>query len=175
MSRRFWIPALLVIAILSASAGLMRLRFDTDILSMLPDELPEVKGLKAFHEAFSRNDEMIVLIEGGEADEGSLGAAAESLGRKLQADGLVKKARWQPSWMSEPDGLTDLLAYLWLNGDPAGVPFGSDASKLSRQGVPSLVFGPGSIDRAHGAVEYVEIDEVVKAKAFFREFLKRFE
>jgi acetylornithine deacetylase len=55
------------------------------------------------------------------------------------------------------------------------VPFGSDASKLSRQGVPSLVFGPGSIDRAHGAVEYVEIDEVLKAEAFFREFLRRFE
>ncbi len=119
MFRRFWVPALLVIAILSASAGLFRLRFDTDILSMLPDELPEVKGLKAFHEAFSRNDEMIVLIEGGEADEGLLGAAAESLGKKLQADGVVKKARWQPSWMSEPDGLSDLLAYLWLNGDPA--------------------------------------------------------
>jgi uncharacterized protein len=119
MPRRFWVPALLVFAILAASAGVFRLRFDTDILSMLPDELPEVKGLKAFHEAFSRNDEMIVLIEGGEADEGTLGVAAESLGKRLQADGVVKKARWQPSWMSEPDGLSDLLAYLWLNGDPA--------------------------------------------------------
>ena len=38
-----------------------------------------------------------------------------------------------------------------------GVPFGSDASKLSRQGIPSLVFGPGSIDQAHAAVEFVEI------------------
>jgi len=128
MPRRFWVPALLVIAILSASAGLLRLRFDTDILSMLPDELPEVKGLKAFHEAFSRNDEMIVLIEGGESDEGTLGAAAESLGKKLQADGVVKKARWQPSWMSEPDGLSDLLAYLWLNGDPETTQ--SQAAKL---------------------------------------------
>ena len=119
MPRRFWVPALLVFAILAASAGLFRLRFDTDILSMLPGELPEVKGLKAFHEAFSRNDEMILLIEGGEADEGTLTAAAESLGKKLQADGVVKKARWQPSWMSEPSGLSDLLAYLWLNGDQA--------------------------------------------------------
>lgn len=69
----------------------------------------------------------------------------------------------------------EILREMGLNGDPAGVPFGSDASKLSRQGVPSLVFGPGSIDRAHGAVEYVEIDEVLKAEAFFREFLRRFE
>lgn len=69
----------------------------------------------------------------------------------------------------------EILREMGLNGDPTGVPFGSDASKLSRQGVPSLVFGPGSIDRAHGAVEYVEIDEVLKAEAFFREFMRRFE
>jgi len=69
----------------------------------------------------------------------------------------------------------EILSGMGLNGDPAGVPFGSDASKLSRQGVASLVFGPGSIDRAHGAVEYVEIDEVLQAETFFREFLKRFE
>lgn len=69
----------------------------------------------------------------------------------------------------------EILREMGLDGTPAGVPFGSDASKLSRQGVPSLVFGPGSIDRAHGAVEYVEIDEVLKAETFFREFLRRFE
>jgi acetylornithine deacetylase/succinyl-diaminopimelate desuccinylase family protein len=69
----------------------------------------------------------------------------------------------------------EILREMGLNGDPTGVPFGSDASKLARQGVPSLVFGPGSIDRAHGAVEYVEIDEVLKTEAFFREFLRRFE
>lgn len=69
----------------------------------------------------------------------------------------------------------EILREMGLDGVPAGVPFGSDASKLSRQGVPSLVFGPGSIDRAHAAVEYVEIDEVLKAEFFFREFLRRFE
>jgi acetylornithine deacetylase/succinyl-diaminopimelate desuccinylase family protein len=58
---------------------------------------------------------------------------------------------------------------------PAGVPFGSDASKLSRQGVPSIIFGPGSIDRAHAAVEYVECDQVVSALSFYTEFLRRFE
>lgn len=69
----------------------------------------------------------------------------------------------------------EILREMGLDGRPAGVPFGSDASKLSRQGVPSMVFGPGSIDRAHAAVEYVEIDEVLKAEAFFRDFIRRFE
>jgi len=57
---------------------------------------------------------------------------------------------------------------------PVGVPFGSDASKLYRQGVPSIIFGPGSIDRAHAAVEYVECDQVAEAAVFFRQFIWEF-
>ncbi|MEO5916580.1 MAG: MMPL family transporter [Luteolibacter sp.] len=119
MLRRLAVPIILIVAILAASSGLLRLRFDTDILSMLPGELPEVKGLKAFHEAFSRNDELILVIDGGEADAGSLSLAAESLVKKLEADGVVKHARWKPRWNEEPEGIAELLAYLWLNGDPA--------------------------------------------------------
>lgn len=55
-----------------------------------------------------------------------------------------------------------------------GVPFGSDASKLSRHGVPSIIFGPGSIDLAHAAVEFVECDQVIRAEQFYRMFLMRF-
>jgi acetylornithine deacetylase len=68
-----------------------------------------------------------------------------------------------------------LLREMGLDGTLCGVPFGSDASKLSRQGIPSLVFGPGSIDRAHAAVEYVELDEVERAFEFYRSFILRFE
>jgi acetylornithine deacetylase len=57
---------------------------------------------------------------------------------------------------------------------PVGVPFGSDASKLARQGVPSIIFGPGSIDRAHSAIEYVECDQVLEAASFFRHFILEF-
>jgi acetylornithine deacetylase/succinyl-diaminopimelate desuccinylase family protein len=68
-----------------------------------------------------------------------------------------------------------LLAERGLDSGLYGVPFGSDASKLSRQGVPSLVFGPGSIDQAHAAVEYVDIAEVERAFEFYRDFILRFE
>ncbi len=119
MFRRFGAPLILVIAILLATFGLTRLRFDTDILSMLPADLPEVKGLKAFHEAFSRDDELILLIEGGEADEGAMPAAAESLAKHLEIKGLAREARWKPRWNQEPEGIAELLAYLWLNGNPA--------------------------------------------------------
>lgn len=119
MFRRVAVPVVLVAAILLATWGLTRLRFDTDILSMLPPDLPEVKGLKAFHEAFSRDDELVLLIEGGAADEGSMAAAAESLGIHLMAAGVVREARWKPRWNEEPEGIAELLAYLWLNGDSA--------------------------------------------------------
>ncbi len=57
---------------------------------------------------------------------------------------------------------------------PCGVPFGSDASKFVRQGIPAIIFGPGSIDRAHAAIEYVECDQVAAALNFYLNFLQRF-
>jgi len=68
-----------------------------------------------------------------------------------------------------------VLAEMGLDPRPCGVPFACDASKLARQGIPSIVFGPGSIDRAHTADEYVELDEVERAFEFYRRFLLRFE
>ena len=55
-----------------------------------------------------------------------------------------------------------------------GVPYGSDASKLSRHGIDSIVFGPGSIDQAHAAVEFVPTAEVERAAAFYGRFIDRF-
>lgn len=69
---------------------------------------------------------------------------------------------------------TQVLQELGLDSAPCGVPFGCDASKLSRAGVPSIVFGPGSIDRAHTVDEYVELDQVEQALEFQRRFLLSF-
>jgi acetylornithine deacetylase/succinyl-diaminopimelate desuccinylase family protein len=44
-----------------------------------------------------------------------------------------------------------------------GVPFGTDASIIGPSGVPSVVFGPGSIDQAHTADEWVPLAEVEAA------------
>lgn len=42
-----------------------------------------------------------------------------------------------------------------------GVPYGTDASPMVRAGIPCLVLGPGSIDQAHTADEWVDIDQVI--------------
>jgi acetylornithine deacetylase len=41
-----------------------------------------------------------------------------------------------------------------------GVPFGTDAAAISAAGVPTIVFGPGSIAQAHTADEFIEIDQL---------------
>jgi len=64
-----------------------------------------------------------------------------------------------------------VLRGLGLDADVCGVPFGSDASKLSRAGIPTIVFGPGSIDQAHSIDEYFEVAQVEQAAAFYRQFI----
>lgn len=68
----------------------------------------------------------------------------------------------------------EVLTKLGLNAEPIGVPFGSDASKLGRKGIPTIIFGPGSIDQAHSAIEYIELTQVAQAFEFYRGCLLEF-
>ena len=43
------------------------------------------------------------------------------------------------------------------------VPYGTDASTLAEAGIPSVVFGPGDIAKAHTADEWVALAEVEQA------------
>jgi acetylornithine deacetylase len=70
---------------------------------------------------------------------------------------------------------SQLLDELGLDSRLGGVPFGSDASKLSRAGIPSIIFGPGNIDQAHAAVEFVDLDQVAAAHEFYKRFISRFQ
>lgn len=67
-----------------------------------------------------------------------------------------------------------ILSSMGRNPTPCGVPFGSDASKLSRAGVPTVVFGPGSIDQAHAVDEFVELAQVEEAHVFYRHFIESY-
>ncbi len=87
---------------------------------------------------------------------------------------LVDEALETAANSSVAQTASGVLRDMGLNSELAGVPYGSDASKLSRHGVPSIIFGPGSIDQAHAAVEYVECEQVLRAEEFYRQFLLRF-
>ncbi len=52
-----------------------------------------------------------------------------------------------------------------------GVPFGTDASTLAVGGVPAVVFGPGSIEQAHTADEWIDILSLQQAVEILVDFL----
>ncbi|MDE0022625.1 MAG: M20 family metallopeptidase [Candidatus Poribacteria bacterium] len=58
--------------------------------------------------------------------------------------------------------------------ETAGVPFGTDASKYAAAGIPAVVLGPGSIDQAHAAVEWVDCAQVEAAVNIYKTTAMRF-
>ncbi len=64
-----------------------------------------------------------------------------------------------------------VLDNMQLDSQLVGVPFGSDASKFAAIGIPSMILGPGSIDQAHAAEEYIECSQVDQAAEIYRRFL----
>jgi acetylornithine deacetylase len=71
------------------------------------------------------------------------------------------------------DRLSVVVRELYGRGDKVGVPYGTNASRISAAGIPSVVFGPGSIDQAHTADEWLSLDELEKASNALYEFVRR--
>jgi acetylornithine deacetylase len=90
-----------------------------------------------------------------------------------------------PSWIAAPplpDGENDavaqsLLATVQSHCGPRqlrGVAYGTNASTIAAVGVPSIVFGPGSIAQAHTIDEWLPIDELELAAEILFNFATRF-
>ena len=70
-------------------------------------------------------------------------------------------------WLA--DGLQQHISEVAGPHASVGVPYGTHASRTCAAGVPSVVFGPGSIDQAHTKDEWIEIDQLEKAsEVYFR-------
>jgi succinyl-diaminopimelate desuccinylase len=59
--------------------------------------------------------------------------------------------------------LSEVCGRHGIDPTPEGVPYGSDSTKMVASGIPTVVFGPGSIAQAHTLDEHVEIAQVTKA------------
>lgn len=55
-----------------------------------------------------------------------------------------------------------------------GVPYGTNASKLSRAGIPCVVFGPGDVSQAHTANEFVPVEQVIAAADIYEAAVRAF-
>ncbi len=54
---------------------------------------------------------------------------------------------------------------------PVGLPYLTDASQFARTGAKCVVFGPGGIEQAHSANEYLEIDQLYQSAEILLNFI----
>ena len=95
----------------------------------------------------------------------------ESMGIKLTHDPPMLSS---PGLGSEQNDnlarrLLDVANESGSNPTIEGVPYGTNAGILSATGVPTVVFGPGSIKQAHTANEWIDVRQIQEAtETFFR-------
>lgn len=111
--KRWW-WALLLVAVV---AGLARLRFDVDVLDLLPPDEPTVQGLKLYQQHFTNARELIVALRAPDSETAEK-LAGELAARLRLETNLVAEVTWQPPWMERPDQLGELLGWLWFNQPP---------------------------------------------------------
>ena len=128
-----WWWLVLLIPIL---AGAARLRFDADVLDLLPGNIPAVAGLKIYQQHFSGARELIITVQADGADAAE--KAAGAIARQLRAEtNLVSAVDWRPPWLEHPEQTAELIGYLWLNQPPKV--FRQLAAKLSATNLPAVL------------------------------------
>ena len=69
--------------------------------------------------------------------------------------------------------LTEASNTVFEGCEEIGVPFGTDAATLAAAGVPTVVFGPGSIQQAHTADEWLSVEQLELACEALYQFMAR--
>jgi predicted exporter/lauroyl/myristoyl acyltransferase len=114
MNRR-WLWLLLAFPLLT---GLARLRFDADVLNLLPTEVPAVRGLQWHQRYFATSQTLLLTLRGAEPE--AVATAAQELAHTLaRASNLVQSVRWQPPGLERPADAVENLAWLWQQRPPA--------------------------------------------------------
>ncbi|MEW6304612.1 MAG: MMPL family transporter [Verrucomicrobiota bacterium] len=115
MTSRRWLWLLLLVPV---AIGLARLRFDVEVLNLLPDDVPAVRGLRLYQENFANARELIITLRAPDADTAA--SAARELTEHLHANHhLTRDVTWQPPWLEHPEQAAEFIAWLWLNQPPA--------------------------------------------------------
>ncbi|MBT5705069.1 M20 family metallopeptidase [bacterium] len=106
-----------------------------------------------------------------EATLAQLRAQHPQLDVGMEAPSLTDEAMETPAHSAVVESASRVLRSLGFDGEPLGVSFGCDCTKLSRAGIPSIIFGPGSIAQAHTNDEFIELKQVQTALEFYQQFL----
>jgi acetylornithine deacetylase len=115
-----------------------------------PEELPQA----AYEELVARTSEL--------ADIGN--CRLEHHPPWMQSHGLT--SRGNQAWAER---LLSAARTTGIESKLIGVPYGTNAASIAVTGIPTVVFGPGSITQAHTADEWIAVDEMQRAvEALYR-------
>ena len=112
--KRWWWVFLLV----AIGLGFCRLRFDVDVLDLLPPDEPSVQGLKLYEKYFTNARELVITVRGDDANQ-TQSLVSQIAARLRRQTNLVEEVTWQPPWMEHPEQLGELLGWAWFNQSPA--------------------------------------------------------
>lgn len=111
MKPRRWLWVLLCVPLV---LGLARLRFDTEVLHLLPTQLPEVHALKLWQQHFAGSRDLMITLRADDPEIAS--AAALAVAQSLRAAaGLTGEVHWQAPWREHPGESAEIAAAGWLN------------------------------------------------------------
>jgi acetylornithine deacetylase len=127
-----------------------------------------IEGGLAFNVVPTRATLSVSLRPAPGADLAALLAEAE---RRARAATAPVALEWKVIVESPPFATRDVAAFATFFGAGMGVPvdlaFWTEAARLSERGVDAVVYGPGAIEQAHAADEYVTIADLEAARATF--------
>jgi len=129
--RWWWLLFLLPVMV-----GLGRLRFDAEVLDLLPANVPAVMGLKLYQQHFANSRELIVTVQGTNADQAQ--AVAHDIADALRSQPeLIENVTWQPPWLEHPEQTAELIGFLWYNQPPSVV--NQLAARLAETNLPAVL------------------------------------
>ncbi|HEY1608716.1 MAG TPA: acetylornithine deacetylase [Paraburkholderia sp.] len=73
---------------------------------------------------------------------------------------------------SEQAAVTQLVRALSADQDHRKVAYATEAGLFSRAGIPSIICGPGDIQHAHKANEFVALEQLTACEAFLRKLIR---
>ena len=119
MSRKSWFAILLFGVILLSGAGLSRLRFETDILEVLPKSLSSVQALQDFQKHFAQDRQVIVLLQSTEEEieEEDTGDLAIHLRERWPDAEVIYRSAFE----EDPELFAESVALMWSYAPPEHV------------------------------------------------------
>jgi len=73
---------------------------------------------------------------------------------------------------SEQDAITELVRALTADQTRRKVAYGTEAGLFKAAGIPSIICGPGDIEQAHKANEFVSLEQLSECDRFLKRFIK---